>query len=76
MNRGLISTQEIVRRYKLSYQTVNYYTNLGLLTVRKRDGNARFYKAGEVRACLSNIAKLKNRGYSLKLIRELTRKPV
>ncbi|MBU0709367.1 MAG: helix-turn-helix domain-containing protein [Candidatus Omnitrophica bacterium] len=75
MNRGLISTQDIVRRYKLSYQTVNYYTNLGLLTVRKRNGNARFYKAGEVRVCLSNIAKLKNRGYSLKLIRELMRKP-
>ncbi len=71
MDKGLISTQEIIKRHNLSYQTVNYYTNLGLLVVRKKVGNSRFYKTGEIRRRLGAITKLKNQGYSLKLIRDM-----
>jgi DNA-binding transcriptional MerR regulator len=73
MSREMLSTLDIVKRHKVSYQTVNYYTNLGLLTVRKKKGNTRYYKAGEVRKRLSEVAKFKNQGYSLKLIRGLIR---
>ena len=74
MPKSLISTQEIIKKHNLSYQTVNYYTNLGLLSVRKKIGNSRFYSAGEVRRRLEAITKFKNQGYSLKLIRDLLRK--
>jgi DNA-binding transcriptional MerR regulator len=73
MSKEMLSTLDIVKRHSISYQTVNYYTNLGLLTVRKKKGNTRYFKAGEVRKCLINIAKYKNQGYSLKLIRGLMR---
>ena len=74
MDKGLISTQDIIKIHNISYQTVNYYTNLGLLMVRKKIGNSRFYKAGEVRRRLQAITKFKNQGYSLKLIRDMLRK--
>ena len=74
MSRSLISTQDITKIHNISYQTANYYTNLGLLMVRKKVGNSRFYKAGEVRRCLDSITKFKNQGYSLKLIRDILRK--
>lgn len=74
MDRGLISTQDIIKKHNISYQTVNYYTNLGLLMVRKKNGNSRLYKAAEVRRCLDSVTKFKNQGYSLRLIRDLLRK--
>ncbi|MBL7130018.1 MAG: MerR family transcriptional regulator [Candidatus Omnitrophica bacterium] len=70
-DKAMISPQEIAKKYHISYQTVNSYTNLGLLIVRKRRGNGRLYKIGEVRQRLEKIAKLKNRGYTLRLIRNL-----
>ncbi len=74
MNKTMVSTQDLIKKHSLSYQTINYYTNLGLLTVRKKIGNTRFYNAAEVRRCLDNIAKFKNQGYSLKLIRDILKK--
>ena len=71
MAKTLISPAELSKIHKLSYQTINYYTNLGLLTVKKRNANSRFYNSREVCACLKKIAELKNKGYSLKLIRDL-----
>jgi DNA-binding transcriptional MerR regulator len=67
----MLSTQDIIRKHNISYQTINYYTNLGLLTVRKKKGNSRFYDAQEVKKYLENIARFKNQGYSLKLIRDI-----
>lgn len=74
MNKALISARAITKRYHLSYQTVNYYTNLGFFMVKERKGNSRFYHADEIRRCLNKITKLKNHGYSLKLIRDILRK--
>ncbi|MDO8661664.1 MAG: MerR family transcriptional regulator [Candidatus Omnitrophota bacterium] len=69
MAKTLISPIEISKKYNLSYQTINYYTNLGLLKVRRREGNNRLYSIREVRSGLARISKLKSQGYSLHLIR-------
>jgi DNA-binding transcriptional MerR regulator len=74
MAKAMLSTQEIITKYNISYQTVNYYTNLGLLMVRKRQGNSRLYGSLEVKKALGEINRLKNAGYSLKLIRDILRK--
>jgi DNA-binding transcriptional MerR regulator len=66
-----ISPSGITKKYNISYQTVNYYTNLGLLTVKKRKGNSRLYDQKEVGIRLSRIAALKDKGYPLRLIMEM-----
>jgi len=76
MAKGLISPAGISKKYNISYQTVNYYTNLGLLVVKRRDGNNRLYNGREVIACLKQINKLKSQGYSLRLIRGIIRKEI
>jgi len=74
MAKSLISPTEISKIYGISYQTVNYYTNLGLLMVKKRNANNRLFDSSQVRACLKRVTKLKSQGYSLKLICDLLRK--
>ncbi|MDD4899194.1 MAG: MerR family transcriptional regulator [Candidatus Omnitrophica bacterium] len=68
---NLISSPQIVARYKISYQTLNYYTNLGLLHVITKQGNKRLYKESEIRHNLVKIQGLKNEGYTLRLIRKI-----
>ena len=65
---SLVTANEIVRRYGVSYQTLNYYTNLGLLSVVKRDGNGRLYDGRDVQQQLQAIMRLKDEGYPLRLI--------
>ena len=67
---NLISTSEIVAKYKISYQTLNYYTNLGLLHTVKKVGNKRFYNEQKLRQGMDRIQQLKNEGYTLNLIRK------
>ncbi len=74
MAKSLISPTDISKIYGISYQTVNYYTNLGLLMVKKRNANNRLYDFRQVSACLKRVNKLKSQGYSLKLICDLLRK--
>ena len=62
------SLQEIAKDYRISYQTLNYYTSLGLLHPQRRQGNKRLYVAEEVRERLGRIDKLKNEGYPLRII--------
>lgn len=76
MAKTMISPIEIGKKFNISYQTVNYYTNLGLLSVRRRDGNNRLYNAREVSSCLKRITKLKSQGYSLNLIRGIIMKEI
>ena len=64
----MISPQKIIKKYDISYQTVNYYTGLGLLVVKKRKGNGRLYDEVEVEKRLKRIAELKDEGYPLRLI--------
>ena len=65
----MISAKEIAQEYNLTYQTVNYYTDLGLLPVVSKEGNVRYYDRATVQMRLTEISNLKKEGYSLRLIR-------
>lgn len=68
--RKLVSAQEIVRRYGITYQTVNHYTNSGLLQVVNKRGNVRMYDQVEVKQRLVRTMQLMDEGYPLRLIRK------
>ena len=68
--RKLVSAQEIVRRYGITYQTVNHYTNSGLLQVVNKRGNVRMYDQAKVKQRLVKIMQLMDEGYPLRLIRK------
>ena len=69
-NSNMISAAQITRKFRITYQAVNHYTNLGLLDVVTKNGNARMYDRGEVRRRLEKIVQLAGEGYSLRLIRK------
>ncbi len=69
--KGMISSHQISKKYNLSYQTINYYTNLGLLVVKKRKGNGRLYKNKHVKERLSRITSLKDIGYPFRIIHKM-----
>jgi len=68
MKRKYISAKNVIDKYRISYSLLNYYTNLGLFKVKKRNGNTRFYDEGEIRQKRNKIAKLINAGYPLRII--------
>ncbi len=70
MNSKLMSAQKITEKYRITYQTVNHYTNLGLLRIVTKKGNVRMYDQAEVRQRLAKITQLMNEGYPLRLIRK------
>ncbi|MEK6728048.1 MAG: MerR family transcriptional regulator [Candidatus Omnitrophota bacterium] len=70
MNKKLITVKEIVNKFNITFQTVNHYTNLGLLSVVTKKGNVRLYGETEVRERLAQITRLVSEGYSLGLIRK------
>jgi len=70
----LITSAEVVKKYKISYQTLNYYTNLGLLVSKGRIGNKRLYDEKKLKKRLKKIQKLKNDGYTLRLICKIINK--
>ena len=70
MSKNMISAKQIVNKYKLTYNTVNHYTNFGLLSVVAKKGKERLYKDSEVSERLIRINALVREGYSLRLIRK------
>lgn len=68
--KEMISAKDIVTRFKVSYQTVNHYTNFGLLPVLIKKGNVRFYNRNLTEKRLRTIKDLMGEGYSLRLIRK------
>ena len=64
----VVTSKDIVAKYGISYQTLNYYTNLGFLSAFTKQGNRRLYREDEVRKTLSAIRHLRMQGFSLKLI--------
>lgn len=69
MTQGnLISAIEIQREYDIPLSTINYYTNLGILNVFDKKGNIRLYNGNEIKINLGKIAKLKQKGYPMKII--------
>jgi len=68
--RNLITAVEISQKFHISYQLVNYYTNIGLFSICANDGNRRLYDSGKVEAALKKIKDLRSRGYPLRIIRD------
>lgn len=68
-NKMLVA-REIMKEYNLTYQTVNHYTDFGLLPIALKKGNVRFYDKNIVEERLKKIKKLTEEGYSLRLIRK------
>ncbi|MGE5197879.1 MAG: MerR family transcriptional regulator [Deltaproteobacteria bacterium] len=64
------TAKEISRRYGLSYQIINRYTDTGLLRVVIKKGNIRFYDREHVKKRIKQISDLIREGYSLVLIRK------
>lgn len=69
-NGKTISVKEIMKMYELSYQTVNHYTDFGLLPLAGKKGNVRFYDRWIINKRMKKIRDLMGEGYSLRLIRK------
>lgn len=67
---GMLSVKEIMQEYNMTYQTVNHYTDFGLLPIALKRGNVRFYEKNIVDERIKKIKKLSEEGYSLSLIRK------
>lgn len=65
---NLFCVKDIMRAYSLSYQTVNHYTDFGLLPVCAKRGNVRFYDKETVARRMKAIREMMGEGYSLRLI--------
>jgi len=65
----LISAIKIVEKYNISYQTLNYYSNLDLIDVAETEGRKRLFDEEAIKKRLAEIKALKIKGYSLKAIR-------
>ncbi len=66
----MLSVKEIMQEYNMTYQTVNHYTDFGLLPIALKKGNVRFYEKNIVDERIKKIKKLSEEGYSLSLIRK------
>lgn len=67
--KHLISAKDAARRFGLPYPTLNHYSNLGFFRIVKK-GNRRFYDVQELQKKLRVIARMKDDGYPLHLIRK------
>ncbi|MBU1125910.1 MAG: helix-turn-helix domain-containing protein [Candidatus Omnitrophica bacterium] len=65
-----ISAKEIQSKYHITYQTLNHYTDFGLLPVSAKVANVRFYDRKIIEKRLKHIRSLTEEGYSLRLIRK------
>ena len=71
--RRLVGAQDIVRKFKISYATLNNYTDMGLLNVLARKNRMRMYDFDDVRGRLETITRMINEGYTLRVICKLLR---
>lgn len=68
MSEKFLSPKEIASLLGISMATVNYYTNIGLFQSEERKGNMRLYSKAGILKNFSKIKRLRQEGYSLKLI--------
>ena len=68
MSGKFLSPKEITSLLGISMATVNYYTNIGLFRAEARKGNMRQYSKAGILKNFSEIKRLRQEGYSLKLI--------
>lgn len=64
----MLSAKDIMKKYSLSYQTINHYTDFGILPVLVKRGNVRFYDKRVVEKRIKRTRELMSEGYSLRLI--------
>ena len=65
----LSSLPEISQLSGIAFHTLNYYTNLGLLSIADRRGNKRMFVESEALQRLKEIQRLRREGYPLRMIR-------
>ena len=65
-----ITAKEISDRLRIPYSKINHYTDLGLFSIVKKEGNRRFYDLREVENRYQVISRLTHEGYPLGLIRK------
>ena len=70
MTNKFTTAKEIAKKYELSYQTINRYSDTGLLNVAFKKGNVRYYDRLHIQRRLSQISRMTREGYSLALIRK------
>ena len=70
MKQKLISAKELIQKHNLTYQTVNHYTNLGLLDVVTKRGNVRLYDEAVAEERMAKIKQFIAAGLPLRLIRK------
>ena len=70
IDKNLVSIEGVVRLFKISKATVNYYTNLGLFHIADKKGNKRLYDKEEIERAVRKIRSLRRQGYTLKLIQQ------
>ena len=66
-----VTAKEISEELSIPYPKINHYTNLGLFSIVRKDGNKRLYDREEVELRYQTISKLANEGYPLGLIRKM-----
>lgn len=76
VKRNLASAQEISKRFGISYQLVNYYTNIGIFSVYTSKGNQRLYDLEQTIRLFKKVQDLRRQGYPLKLIRQELQKGI
>ena len=69
-SRRLISSMQIVRKYKIPYSTFTLYANLGFFGATSRRGNRRLFDEARIKGRIKKIKQLKQQGYPLRLIRQ------
>ena len=70
MTNKFITAKEIAGKYEVSYQTINRYSDAGLLNVAFKKGNVRFYERLHIQRRLIQISRMTRDGYSFVLIRK------
>jgi DNA-binding transcriptional MerR regulator len=70
MTNKFTTAKEIAGKYDVSYQTINRYSDAGLLNVAFKKGNVRYYDRLHIQRRLVQISRLTRDGYSLNLIRK------
>ena len=69
LGKSSVSSAELAGSAGLKLSTIHYYTTLGLLKTSGRRGNKRLYDFRENKARLKEIHRLRQKGYTLALIR-------
>ena len=69
-SKEMWTSKELAKAAGMTLSAINYYTSLGLLQVKQRYGNKRLYNPTQAKARVQQIRLMRQKGYSLSLIRQ------